>query len=177
MEADWEFDVGGDSPLIEAYWLGLVDLRAHPERVSEIRECRDLPGLSDVLLKLNAAESAVWTSKTDVFFPEAIDPYEMNASADEAGAAIACYVDLLPRAHRAWSDQRRAEEYCRRLCARLADQPLRCCRVDIAVRRAAVAEAYELGATAYATACGSTAVEARQRLSECLLAFAATVAE
>ena len=175
MEADWEFDVGGDAPLIEAYWVGLVDLCAHPERVSEICECRDLPGLADVLLKLNAADSAVWTSKTDVFFPETIDRYELDASADESGAGIACYIDLLSHAREAWSDQKRVEEFCRQLCTRLAAQALRCCRVDIVVRRAAVSEAYGLGATVYATACGATRAEARRRLTECLKAFAAAV--
>lgn len=175
MEADWEFDVGGGAPLIEAYWHGLVDLRAHPERVSEIGECRDLPGLTDVLLTLNGVDSLVWTSKADVFFPEMIDPYEMDASPDQAVAAIGCYVDILPRRYEATSDRVRVEKCCRTLCARLAEKTLRCCRVDIVVRRAIVAEAYELGATTYATACGATAAEAKQRLSECLEAFAAAV--
>ncbi len=32
MEADWEFEVGGDAPVIEAHWPGFVDLRQNPEQ-------------------------------------------------------------------------------------------------------------------------------------------------
>ena len=35
MEADWEFEVGGDAPVIEARWPGFVDLRRNPERAME----------------------------------------------------------------------------------------------------------------------------------------------
>ena len=31
MEADWEFEVGGDAPVIEALWAGFVDLRSQPD--------------------------------------------------------------------------------------------------------------------------------------------------
>jgi hypothetical protein len=27
LEADWEFEVGGDAPVIDALWPGFVDLR------------------------------------------------------------------------------------------------------------------------------------------------------
>ena len=27
MEADWEFEVGGEAPVIEASWEGFIDLR------------------------------------------------------------------------------------------------------------------------------------------------------
>jgi hypothetical protein len=30
MEADWEFEVGGDAPVIDALWPGFVDLRLSP---------------------------------------------------------------------------------------------------------------------------------------------------
>jgi hypothetical protein len=38
MEADWEFEVGGDAPVIEAPWPGFVDLRLHPERAWQLSE-------------------------------------------------------------------------------------------------------------------------------------------
>jgi len=47
MEADWEVEVGGGSPVIEALWPGFVDLRLYPERIGEIQEAagfRRLPG-------------------------------------------------------------------------------------------------------------------------------------
>ncbi|HXS77837.1 MAG TPA: hypothetical protein VN753_16785 [Terracidiphilus sp.] len=172
MEADWEFEIGGGAPLIEAYWGGFVDLRARPGRVSEIKECHDLPGLADVLLKLNGVGSPVWTSKTDVFLAERVDPDEMNANDDETKAAIACYLDLLPRMRDSWSDAPRAEEFCRQICGRLAAQPLRCCRIDIVVRRTIFEEAAELGTTVYATACGALLADAKQQLAKCLAILA-----
>src|SRR4051812_38986462 len=53
MEADWEFEIGGDAPVIEANWKGFVDLCAHPERVSELTECGELPALAEALVRLN----------------------------------------------------------------------------------------------------------------------------
>ena len=46
MEADWEVEIGGDAPVIEAQWPGLVDLRANPERICEIAEASAFPPLS-----------------------------------------------------------------------------------------------------------------------------------
>ena len=43
MEADWEIEVGGKAPVIEARWPGFVDLRLHPERASQFPEAAELP--------------------------------------------------------------------------------------------------------------------------------------
>lgn len=175
MEADWEFEIGGGAPLIEARWHGFIDLRNQPELVLEIAECRELPGLADALRKLNSAESPVWTSKSDVFVPERIDPDEMDAGAGESDAAIACYFDLVPREGDVWRDPSAAEEFSKQLCARLRSHPLRCCRVDVVVRTAIAGAAEGLGATTYATACGATDSRARNRLAECLAVLAASI--
>jgi len=175
MEADWEFEIGGDAPVIEGRWVGWIDLCAHPERASEISECLVLPGLADALLKLNGSRSPVWTSKTDVFVPERIDPDEMNASAEEAVAALSCYIDVLPRRMETWADAKLADESCRNLCRQLAQRCLSYCRVDVVIRKAIVEGESGLGATVYVTACGTNAAEAKQRLSECLAVFAATL--
>ena len=175
MEADWEFQIGGDAPVIEAYWSGFVDLRAHPERAAELSECRELPGLADALVRLNASNSPVWTSKTDIFIPERVDPDEMDASADEVAYAIACYIDLLQRTDRPWNNPAEAEQACRELCAGLRQKQLECCRIDIVVRKAVEAGKNNLGATVYLTACGSTFIEAKDRLGKCLDFFAEAV--
>jgi len=171
MEADWEFDIGGDAPVIEANWSGFVDLRAHPKRVSELSECRELPALADALVALNATDSPVWTSKTDVFVPERIDPDEIAASTNEATHAAACYIDLLPRGERAWANLETAERVCKQICAELRVIDLSRCRVDVIVRTAVLAERDDLGATVYVMACGPTEADARSRLGECLEAF------
>jgi hypothetical protein len=175
MEADWEIEIGGDAPVIDAHWPGLVDLRAETGRVQEIVETQLLPGLAEALMRLNSAESPVWTCKTDVFVPERIDPDELSATVDEATCAIACYIDVLMRGDQAWNFPFKAERACRQLCARLREIPLRCCRVDLVIRRARVGDLNDLGATAYLTACGSTSTDARARLAECLSAFAGVI--
>jgi hypothetical protein len=174
MEADWEFEIGADAPVIEAYWEGLVELRAHPERAAEFSECRELPRLADALVKLNAANSPVWTSKTDVFTPERIDPDEMDAPADEAAYAIACYIDLIQRTDQLGDDPMKAEQECRDFCEGLRRRPLTCCRIDVVVRKV-VADTSDLGATVYLTACGPTPMAAKDRLGKCLDIFAEAI--
>jgi hypothetical protein len=176
MEADWGFEIGGDAPVIEARWPGFVDLREHPHRAGELAEARQLPGLKDALARLNAKNSPVWTSKSDVFEAGAIDPDELDATREEAQCAIACYVDLLMRSDQAWNFPFKAEQSCRALCERLREIPLGCCRVDLVVRRANIhPDLNDLGATAYFTACGRSESDAKARLAECLSVFTAAV--
>jgi hypothetical protein len=110
MEADWEVQIGGDSPIIDACWAGFIDLRSSPEMdpgeqtegllrtARELAETVDLPRLAEALIRLNASHSPVWTSKCDVWTVEAadLDPDELDSPADEATQAWACYIDLLP---------------------------------------------------------------------------------
>ncbi|MBS1805186.1 MAG: hypothetical protein JST28_17635 [Acidobacteria bacterium] len=175
MEADWEFEVAAVAPLIEAYWSGYIDLRSQPERVSELSECSELPALADSLFRLNGTDSPVWTSKADVFTPENIDPDELEASIEQSSQATACYIDVLLRSPFEWSDQPTAERACRQICNNLRAIDLRCCRIDLIVRRALLGAKEHLGATVYFTACGVTAAQAKQRLGECLSVFAETM--
>lgn len=176
MEADWEFEVGGDAPVIEAHWPGFIDLRADPHRAAELTESRKLSGLEDALVRLNSTNSPVWTSKTDVFDPGFMDADELDATSEDAQSVIACYVDLLMRSDQRWNFPFEAERSCRALCVRLREIALRCCRVDLVIRRAHVdAELNDLGVTAYLTACGRSASDASVRLAECVAAFAAIV--
>ncbi len=176
MEADWEFEVGGDAPIIEAQWPGFVDLRKDPHRAGELTEANELAGLADALARLNAVDSPVWTSKTDVFEPGPYDPDELDATGEEAEHAIACYVDLLGCDNQQWNSQIRADRWCRTLCDRLRAVPLKCCRVDLVVRRAHIQpDRHDLAATAYFTACGRSAGVAKVRLGECLAAFASAM--
>jgi hypothetical protein len=171
MEADWAFEIGGDAPVIEALWAGFIDLRAEPEKAFALPECSELPGLANALLKLNSAHSPVWTSKTDVFIPDQVDPDELDAPHDQAFYFLACYIDVLMRSGQVWNFPFEADQSCRQLCDRLRALDLRCCRVDIVVRRALVAETNDLGTTIYITACGREVSEAKRRLSECLTAL------
>ena len=104
MEADWEIEIGGHAPVIDACWEGFVDLRHAPGRAAELSEARDLPALADALARLNGPSSPLWTSKCDVWRPESFDPDELDAPGRTGENAIACYIDLLPHSHRPWRD-------------------------------------------------------------------------
>jgi hypothetical protein len=175
MEADWEFEVGGDAPVIDALWPGFIDLRTVPRRARSLSEVAELPALAEALERLNARSSPIWTSKCD-FWPaldlEALDSDEMDAAIGEFVHAMGCYIDLLPKSDQQWLPARAAAE-CKYICLQLHAAPLRCCRIDLVIRRAQIApETEDLGITAYLTACGTTAEAAKQVLEAALGAFA-----
>jgi hypothetical protein len=181
MEADWEFEAGGDAPVIDACWPGLVDLRRTPERAWNLPETAQFPALAETLARLNAVASPVWTSKCDVWLHlEAgeFDPDELDAPPGCSAHAMGCYIDLLPGNGQQWLPPDRAAAWCKRICGLLCAVPLRCCRADFVIRRALLtpdptdAERMELGITAYLTSCGASPAKAAQTLEAALAAFA-----
>ncbi len=175
MEADWEFDVGGDSSVIDARWAGLVDLRRTPERARELPETAEFPALAEALMRLNSPDSPVWSCKCD-FWPwleaDEFDPDELDAPPGCAEHAMGCYIDLLPKSDGQWTNPEKIEKDCKRWRGLLRAVPLRGCRVDLVVRRSVLsAELTNLGITAYLTACGGSPAEAAQRLQAALAAF------
>jgi hypothetical protein len=176
MEADWEVEIGGQSPVIEAHWAGFIDLGLASEHAQQLPEAAQLPALADTLIRLNASSSPVWTSKCDVWHPDIFDPDELDAPPGRRNCAIACYIDLLPRAgpssEQPWPDPEHAVGVCKTLCARLQDVTLRCCRADLIVRQASIAPGHvDLGVTAYFTACGLTPADAAAALASALAVF------
>jgi hypothetical protein len=176
MEADWEFEVGGDAPAIETRWEGFVDLRLAPERAWELPETVHFPALAAALAKLNAPRSPVWTSKCD-FWPRlesgAFDPDEMDAPSGGFAHAMGCYIDLLPRSDGQWRFPALAEATCKQVCAVMGAVPLRSCRLDLMIRRAFIApDRMDLGITAYVTSCGASPEAASCTLAAALAAIA-----
>jgi len=180
MEADWEFELGGEAPVIVASWTGFVDLRRSPERAWDLPEVRLFPGLAEALIKLNSADSPVWTSKCDVWPDlgvDEFDPDELDAQPDCAAHPAGCYIDLLASAE-LWSDPATATAECKEICGLLRLIPLRCCRADLVIRRALVAvdvtsdPVGRLGFTAYLTSCGNSPAAAMQTLQAALKALA-----
>jgi hypothetical protein len=185
VQADWEFEVGGDAPLIEFPWSGFVDLAADPERVLELAEIADFPALADALVVINSAVSPVWTSKCDVWVPalDEVDVDELDTDGpdtDELGAgvgsvlhALGCYVDLIPRNDKQWSTPELIESDCRQWCGSLQAIPLGSCGVNFVIRRlVGESDALSLGITAYLAACGRSPGEARTVMEKELAAFA-----
>jgi hypothetical protein len=175
MEADWEIEVGGGAPVIEARWVGFVDLQRFPRRVRQLPEIHELPGFADALKRLNERASPVWTSKCDVWGDvgrDEFDPDELDAPLGTDRYAMACYVDLLPKSDQQWASQEKAIVACKKLCAHIHSIGLRCCRVDLVVRRAfTTGKSMGFGVTAYLTACGPTVSQAKAVLSSALDAF------
>jgi hypothetical protein len=168
MEADWEVEIGGGAPVIEADRSGspgssgYIDLHGYPERIGEIAETAAFPPLAALLLALNAPGSSVWTSKCDVWNPEA--------------DAMACYIDLLPREGTVFGAWQQAEAFCREYVARLEAIALpehsAECRVDLVIRQAIVGVAEGFGITAYLSAMATTSISAAAALSEVMTALA-----
>ena len=176
MEADWEGEVGGGAPVIDALWPGLVDLRLAPERVSELPEIAAMPALADALVALNAPASPVWTAKCDVWSVDAFDPDELDAPHEEGLQAIGCYIDLLPKSGGQWRGPEEAAGWCKGVCGRMRALRVRSCRVDLVVRGARLAQGrMEYGVTAYLTAAGAGPGAASDALGAALAALADAV--
>jgi hypothetical protein len=176
MEADWEFEIASDAPVIDAAWPGFVDLHREPERVSAISEQAHVPALRDVLLHLNAEGTGLFTSKCDVWNPGAVDADELGANGESTACALACYVDLLPAEKDAWGTPESCAAWARSMCANLAEAPVRNCRIDMVIRRAFFTAAETgIGITSYVVGGGSTEPEAADSLSRALRAFSEAV--
>ena len=191
MEADWEFEVGGgaatsgapipEAPIIDARWLGLVDLRRQPERIGEIQEAAAFPPLAALLEALNGAHSPLWTAKCDLWEPEAVELAGLASASSPASSgalartALACYVDLLPLAGEVFAQPLQAEAYCRKWVSRLAPVRLPDCRVDLVIRQAVAGEAEGFGITAYLSAWGREKSAAAAALAAALATFANTI--
>jgi hypothetical protein len=182
VEADWEFEIGGDAPVIDASWPGFIDLRWTPQsgavswsRIRSLQETAQLSGLAVTLERLNAEYSPVWTSKCDFWpalRPEEFDADELDAPTGFCAHGLGCYIDLLPKGEQQWALPDMVAAACRSWCAQLLAVPLRCCRVDFIIRRALIAaHRVDTGITAYFTTCGPTSGEALQTLEAALAAF------
>jgi hypothetical protein len=147
-------------------------LRAEPARVAEIEEVAQFPSLAELLFRLNAASSPVWTAKCDVWPVETFDADELDADGEAAATALGCYIDLLPADEAAFSTLNAYAEWSQRLCQNLRSKALRQCRVDLIVRRAFFTpESAGLGVTTYVTGCGPDGSEATESLGRALTAL------
>jgi len=185
MEADFEIQVGGDAPVIEALWEGFVDLRRSPERIAEISEAVGFPALAQALLALNGAGSTLWTAKCDVWDPHALGLDESvpghSVPSEPRHAALACYIDLLPLSFRVFATWKDAENFCRRWVSQL-DMPETCedasgatlnATVDLIVRQALAGAVEGFGITAYLGGVADYRTSADEALAAALELFVA----
>ena len=91
----------------------------------------------------------------------------------DAPAPWAVTSTFCPESDQQWAVPDTAAEACKRVCSLLRDVPLRCCRVDLVIRRAFITpDRMGLGITAYLTSCGGSDAEAAVALQAALAAFA-----
>jgi hypothetical protein len=186
MEADWEIEIGGGAPVIEALWTGFIDLRQNPERIGEIAEAAAFPALARLLTALNGAGSPLWTAKCDLWQPD-------NEEGCPSGSSLACYIDLLPREGMVFADWKQAECFCRECIARLDQRPPIASpsvpqhknsfklSLDLIVRQAVAGNVEGFGVTAYLSVVSWAGSEAgdptllAQAMDSAMVAFAATI--
>jgi hypothetical protein len=177
MEADWEVEIGGGAPVIDALWPGFVDLRSSPERIAEIAEAVAFPPLGRLLLALNAAGSPLWTAKCDLWETDAAEPAGTDASTTHSGVpcALSCYLDLLPLAGLVFAQWEAAEIFCRDWVARLAPLALADCRAELVVREAVAGLVEGFAVTVYLSGHGPDRGKAAEALKNAMTAFAGSI--
>ncbi|MGB8011507.1 MAG: hypothetical protein WCF68_07825 [Terriglobales bacterium] len=173
MDSDWEVEVGGGASVIEPDWPEFVDLRLHPEHICKIAEAAASAPLARLLLALNRIGSPLYTSKCDLWEPES--------------AALACYVDLLPREDEVFKSIKQAEAFCRDAVARLnareagelgAKGQLITASfaesmesaINLVIRQAVTSTADGFGVTVYLSAKSASAAQAAKALSVAMTA-------
>jgi hypothetical protein len=179
MDADWAVEIGPGQPRIDATWDGFVDLRRFPDAVGRVPEAAQHPALREILLALNAENSAVFTTKCDTWPLESaeIDPYEFSADSEHTGAGFASYIDVVDRDAAAFTSFAFHERRARELTSRLQALQLQQCRVDIVVREAiSEHEDSGYGLTVYAAGCGANHNAAYRTWETVLAAVADTIA-
>ena len=181
MEADWAVEIGAGLPVIDADWVGFIDLRSGMDAVETIIEAAAAPALRDALITLNAADSPVFTSKCDLWAltPAEIDPDEFGCGAtDPPSEGFASWIDVIARDPKLFHSFEQHEAWVRRASDRLRTKPVLNGRVDLVVRSAMVAASEGFGITLYAAGCGVDTQAARAAWSEVLrAAVAATMRE
>jgi hypothetical protein len=98
MDADFSMELGSDDPVLDFPWidssgkLAYVDLKRHPELLSQIEEAQRFPELAEFLRLMNSTRSAVETAKCDVWATTELNPEE---EIYDASHKFASYVDVV----------------------------------------------------------------------------------
>ena len=179
---EWSTAIAADDPVLVVPWqspdgrLQWVDLREDDFALDEIQEADEHPALLAALRALNSARSPVFTAKCDVW---PMETEELEATRDDlllepeqAGAGVACYLDLLWRDRGIFASRHRTEQVLHRLDRMIEELPGSLAKAEAVVRPAvveldgAVAEGYCL--SMYVKGVGVDEAEADQRWSAAL---------
>ena len=157
MEADWSVEIGPGLPCIECKWDGFFDLWKFPSMIERLEEAAQHPALRVALLKLNSANSSVFTTKCDAWEldRDAIDPSEFAAPTHAICSGFASYIDVVKRDPAAVGSFAFHEHWVRDLTAECRVLDVRQGRLDVILRSAITDHEPGYGLTLYAAGCGA----------------------
>lgn len=179
MEADWSVEIGSGFPEIDGAWSGFVDLRLSLSTVDSLEEARNHPALREALLRLNAEESPIFTTKCDAWplTSGEVDPDEFAATNITSNIGFASYIDVIERDPFRFASFALQESRARAIADVLRVNDLRQSRVDLVLRQAHLRENSGFGLTLYVAGCGANISEAETAWQAALeAAVAATIA-
>lgn len=174
MNADFSIELGHDDAVMDFPWtdpdgkLAYLDLKRHPELLSQIREAERFPELKEFLRIVNSPRSLVETAKCDAW-----ETPELSAEEEIYGASqkFASYVDVVLSAMDTRQSSPRQslsthQEFCATLVKLLHRAPETPSTLEICVRRcyfaapAGVQDGFYC--TLYVTGYGGDEASARQ---------------
>jgi hypothetical protein len=138
MDADFSVELGNDDPVLEFPWadplgrLAYVNLKRHPEMLSQISETQQYPELTEFLRSVNSARSSLESAKCDVWVTEEMVPEEEIFGASHK---FASYVDVVFSDEAARLSFASHEQFAKRLVALLRRAPELSSSVEACVRR------------------------------------------
>ncbi|HSZ60798.1 MAG TPA: hypothetical protein VK828_03315 [Terriglobales bacterium] len=184
MDADFSVELGHDDPVLDFPWtdpagkLAYLDVKRHPELLSQIEEAERFPELRDFLRSVNSPRSAIETAKCDAW---ASTELTLEEEIYDASHKFASYVDIVfsthsesPSPHQPPPDRPRLDrqslsdhqQFATNLVSLLRRAPETPSPVEICIRRCYFAE---LGGvrdgfycTVYVSGYGSDEASARQ---------------
>lgn len=178
MDADFSVELGHDDPVLDFPWNDLrvdppgslfyVDLKRHPECISQIEEAQRCPALAEFLFAMNSTRSMLQTAKCDVWMSAELSvEEEIYAASDK----FASYVDFVFAEDGPDTMARRQslpahERFARKLVDLLGRAPTVPSSVEICIRRCFFTEnavtKQGLYFTFYISGYGASEADARQ---------------
>ena len=98
MDADFSIELGADDPVLDFPWSdpsgkpAFVDLKRHPEHITQVEEAQRFPELANFLRSMNSLQSAFESAKSDAWATTDLDTAE---DVFHASHKFASYVDLV----------------------------------------------------------------------------------
>jgi hypothetical protein len=138
MQADFSVELGSEDPTLAVPWsdpedrFRFVNLRDHPERLSEIEEAKTFPALGEFLLTVNSAVSKFQTAKCDAWFSEDLSEEEEIFGAK---CKFVSYVDAFFVSETSRGAFTESEDLARRLLGLLKRAPEMPAAVEAIIRR------------------------------------------